>query len=535
MAQHHWLAIAGTGAGKSTLIHEMASALAWQMYGDTQLVSDTERPLVVILDPQSGELFDVLSHMPGEVAEHVHCLALDWEDDRYRRLGIESGAERRFTWNPLQPLPREAGMSDDAFEALLAAQVDAIVQLIKFYWVSGRDSASWGDRMEAVLRICLRTLIKANVGLRLKAGEGVNDEELEYFTLLDIKPMLEDTGYGNGIVDAWADTQTTLDWRDWFLRWDQEEHQAVSSPIRQKIMEITANPLLKQVFGGGRPNSIDLRRTLDEGGFLLINLPVGHAGISAVGLLSGFLLDGLRLELERRLSTPRAKRRPVFVIVDEPQYVPANYGAWYRTIAKFGGRIGLAAQGASNLETPAMPDLLRHINDNVTLYFVGRVSAMPEPLYDSHFGDIVPRQMRLNVPVGHFYVKIAGYPLFSMSCSTPRTSDTASPPPARADEEGSLGELRSERPTTCIPAFAMKASLERDYVDAAPLRERAARDEANALARSHAAEQRSKARGPRGRNKPTGAVAPPAPDGGPPEDLGGVAVPFEVGVVASET
>jgi hypothetical protein len=61
-----------------------------------------------------------------------------------------------------------------------------------------------------------------------------------------------------------------------------------TAPILNKVGQFLTNPVLRNILA--QPESrLDLRRTMDEGKILLVNLSKGHLGDDASTLLGSFL------------------------------------------------------------------------------------------------------------------------------------------------------------------------------------------------------------------------------------------------------
>src|SRR5205085_7159668 len=90
------------------------------------------------------------------------------------------------------------------------------------------------------------------------------------------------------------------------------------APIQNKVGHFVSSPLLRNIIGQSR-SSLDLRRTMDEGKILLVNLSKGRVGDDASALLGSFLVTALQLAAMSRADVPEAQRRDFYLYVDEFQ------------------------------------------------------------------------------------------------------------------------------------------------------------------------------------------------------------------------
>src|SRR5207302_874929 len=66
------------------------------------------------------------------------------------------------------------------------------------------------------------------------------------------------------------------------------------APIQNKIGHFVSSPLLRNILGQSRSN-LDLRRVMDDGKILLVNLSKGKLGDDVSSLLGSFLVTAFQL------------------------------------------------------------------------------------------------------------------------------------------------------------------------------------------------------------------------------------------------
>ena len=90
------------------------------------------------------------------------------------------------------------------------------------------------------------------------------------------------------------------------------------SPIQNKIGHFASSPILRGIIGQAE-NRLDLRRAMDEGRVLIVNLSKGRIGDDASTLLGSLLVTTLQLTAMGRADIPERERKPFYVYVDEFQ------------------------------------------------------------------------------------------------------------------------------------------------------------------------------------------------------------------------
>src|SRR5204863_7115006 len=96
----------------------------------------------------------------------------------------------------------------------------------------------------------------------------------------------------------------------------------------------------------GQPRStIDVRRIMDEGKVLLINLSKGRIGDDASALLGSFLVTAIQLAAMSRAELPEEDRRDFYLSVDEFQnYATASFADILSEARKYRLNLTLAHQ-----------------------------------------------------------------------------------------------------------------------------------------------------------------------------------------------
>jgi len=89
----------------------------------------------------------------------------------------------------------------------------------------------------------------------------------------------------------------------------------VIGPILNKVGAFLADSTLYRILVSPE-NSFDLRRLMDSGGVLLVNLSKGKIGEGPASLLGSLLVASIGLAGLSRVEFPVERRRPFFVYLD---------------------------------------------------------------------------------------------------------------------------------------------------------------------------------------------------------------------------
>lgn len=164
----------------------------------------------------------------------------------------------------------------------------------KLYW------DSWGPRLEDILRHSILAVLKSP-GL----------------TLLDLLLVLSSPIYRQKVLDRVDDPLIHNYWGKIFP-WEPKEVREWLASSYNKIGRFLANPLIRNIVSQPK-SSFDLRKVMDEGKILLVNLSKGRIGEDNSSLLGSVLVGKILIAALSRADIPEEKRRPFHLIVDEYQ------------------------------------------------------------------------------------------------------------------------------------------------------------------------------------------------------------------------
>src|SRR6266568_1384889 len=223
----HMYVIGKTGTGKSTLL-------------ETLIRQDIEAgDGLALLDPH-GDLVDrVLTKIP-----------------EYRKRDLVAfnvpDISRPLGFNPLERVA-------PAKRALAAS---GLLEVFKKIWAD-----SWGPRLEHILRNALLALF-----------------DQPEATLAHVLRLLDDRAFRQTAVTRVANAQVRDFWLREYESYPRNFRAEAIAPIQNKVGAFLAHPVLNRIVTQPK-SSFDLRRVMDGGKILLVNLAKGKIGEDAAGLL----------------------------------------------------------------------------------------------------------------------------------------------------------------------------------------------------------------------------------------------------------
>ncbi len=259
--RRHVYIIGKTGSGKSTLIANMA-------------INDLRNKRgFAIIDPH-GDLCEVLlDYIPSFRINDV--VYVD-----------PSKTDRSISLNPLE-------VTDEAQRELIVSGMLAIFK--KIY------GTSWGPRLEYILR---NTLLSVSI--------------MPQPTLLMVPEMLGNDRFRAKVVDRLEDPVLRSFWLNEFANYTDKLRAEAVSPIQNKVGQFLASTVMRNILR--HPTStIDLRKIMDEGKILLLNLSQGKIGEDNAALLGAMFITKIQLAAMGRVNVPEEERRDFYLYVDEFQ------------------------------------------------------------------------------------------------------------------------------------------------------------------------------------------------------------------------
>ncbi|MBV9241167.1 MAG: type IV secretory system conjugative DNA transfer family protein, partial [Acidobacteria bacterium] len=137
-----------------------------------------------------------------------------------------------------------------------------LIQVLKHLW-----SDSWGPRLEYILRNCLLSLL-----------------DYPGATLSDILVLLSDRSYRKKVVEHVRNKQVKEFWTSEYDHYPERFRIEAIAPIQNKVGAFLSHPALQKILTKPeRP--LSLRRIMDEGKILLVNLAKGSLGEDTSNLL----------------------------------------------------------------------------------------------------------------------------------------------------------------------------------------------------------------------------------------------------------
>ena len=395
LLRRHHLYVARTRMGKSTLMHHIVSHKLMEK------AEGRDGDAIVVVDPHADLVAGILEHVPESLVDRVKLIDLA---DESRSPGIN--------------------LLDTRIFADRDRTADSVVRVARGLW------EQWGPRMQSILEQTVKSLHEANE--QVEAGE--------QYTILDGLKLLSDDAFRKDVLKKVSDPYLLEWWARDFGRWHHQYRAEALAPVQTRLSYYASSKRARAILGQRR-STIDLRRTVHDGGVLLVSTSQGTVGRDVAALVGASLLNLVDAVIREQGSLPLEKRRGALVVVDEMQSMPGvDYESMLSELGKFGASFILATQSLAKLDdlSPTMRDT---ILANVGCLAVFQVAGSDARQLVWELGkERVFEDDITSLPVHHCYVRATvgteRMPAFSMMVRKPEPGEPETAARIRAAAEG---------------------------------------------------------------------------------------------------
>ena len=356
----HVYIIGQTGAGKSGLLELMALSDVFYNQG------------YCIIDPHGDFAIDNLKFVP---------------ESRVQDVVYFNPADTAFpvAFNPLE-------VTDPSRKPNICSEVIGVLKRM--------FGDSWGPRLEHILRYTLLALLD-----RPEA------------TLLDISRLLTDKEFRKETLEYCKDVTVLQFWKHEFGQWNEKQVNESIAPVLNKVGAFTANPIIRNIVGQPK-SSFDIRKIMDEGKILVVNLSKGLIGEDNAGILGSFLVTKVQLAAMSRSDIPRVEdRRPFYLYVDEFQnFATDSFAVILSEARKYGLNLTVANQYVAQMTDTVRDAVFGNVGTTISF----RVSPEDAPVLAKQFEPTFADSDLLQLNNRHFVISmiIAGEKVPAFSATT---------------------------------------------------------------------------------------------------------------------
>lgn len=321
----HMYIIGQTGAGKSGMLELLALSDVFYNQG------------YCIIDPHGDFAIDNLKFIP---------------ESRIQDVVYFNPADTAFpvAFNPLE-------VTDPTRKPNICSEVIGVLKRM--------FGDSWGPRLEHILRYTLLALL-----------------DRPETTLLDISRLLTDKDFRKETLEYCKDVTVLQFWKHEFGQWNEKQVNESIAPVLNKVGAFTANPIIRNIVGQTK-SSFDIRKIMDEGKILVVNLSKGLIGEDNAAILGAFIVTKVQLAAMSRSDIPDVMdRRPFYLYVDEFQnFATDSFATILSEARKYGLNLTVANQYVAQMTDTVRDAVFGNVGTTISF----RVSADDAPILVKQF------------------------------------------------------------------------------------------------------------------------------------------------------
>ena len=400
--RRHLAIIGKTGMGKTTLLQKLM---------ETDIRAGRG---LALIDPHGDLAETILDTVPGHRTNDV--VLFDAGDRDY-------------------PLSYNVLSCKDADQRGLVAS--AVVSAFKKLY-----GDSWGPRLEHIFRNALLALL-----------------EVPGTSLLSLQRLLSDTQYRKDLTGRVHDPVVRAFWEKEFATWKPQYRAEAVAPIQNKIGQFLSMPILRAIVGQSR-SSLDLRRVMDDGQILIVNLSKGRIGEDGSTLLGSLLVSGIQLAAMSRANVQEKHRRDFALYVDEFQnFATDSFATILSEARKYRLSLTLANQYLAQMEEATMEAVFGNVG-SLLVFQVGARDA--EALAEQLGGDATPQDL-MALPRYRAYARL----LVDGMPSRPFSVETLPPPAYDERRRRAAIVRRTSRHRYTRPAHQVETEIQQTFAESA--------------------------------------------------------------------
>ena len=224
---------------------------------------------------------------------------------------------------------------------------------------------SWGPRLEYILRYTILALL-----------------DRPTTTMLDITRMLTDKKFRKETLEYCTDSVVLQFWNVEFASWNDKFQSEAIAPVLNKVGAFTANPIIRNIIGQPK-STFNIRKIMDEGKILIVNLSKGLVGEDNAAILGAFMVTKIQLAAMSRSDIPNVEdRKPFFLYVDEFQnFATDSFATILSEARKYGLNLTVANQYISQMTETVRDAVFGNVGTMISF----RVSADDAPMLAKQF------------------------------------------------------------------------------------------------------------------------------------------------------
>lgn len=221
-------------------------------------------------------------------------------------------------------------------------------------------------------------------------------------TLMGINRLLVDKEYREKVIDKIQDPVVKTFWVAEFTSWSEKYATEAIAPVQNKVGQFLSSSIIRNIVAQVR-STIDIRRIMDEGKILIVNLSKGRVGEDGMRLLGGMIVTKIQLSAQERQNTPEQERRDFYLYVDEFQnFANESFATILSEARKYRLNLVVAHQYMEQLDEKVQAAVLGNVGTMIAM----RVGPTDAEMLETEFAPTFTPEDLVNLAKFQMYLKL---------------------------------------------------------------------------------------------------------------------------------
>lgn len=287
----------------------------------------------------------------------------------------------------IEPFAEQSAVGFNPLEARRYSSFSQAAEMMGIFKKIWHD-AYWGPRMEEILRNVFITL--AENGL----------------TMLEAARLLTDSFFREKMIEKLPYQEVKDYWLNRYHALSDKMQAVYREPILNRLSIFIGDPCIRMMIGQAR-STIDFRKIMDEGKWLIINLSKGQLRENS-HLLGALLIAKLKLAAMTRAELPEKARLPFYAFIDEFQnFISEDFETILSEARKYGLGLTMAHQNLDQMDLKLKASILGNVSTQVIFRLSHHDAMQISHEMDKKAQTLLEKNL-IDFKVGQAYLKLRG-------------------------------------------------------------------------------------------------------------------------------
>ncbi len=221
-------------------------------------------------------------------------------------------------------------------------------------------------------------------------------------TLMHILRVLTDKEFREEVISHIKDSVLLKFCNNEFNKWQDKQREEAVGPITNKVGQFLSSRLVRNIFGQPR-TKLSIRKAMDEGKIILVNLSKGKIGEDNANMIGSLLVTKIQIDAMGRADMAKHLRKPFYLYIDEFQnFATKSFATILSEARKYKLSLIVANQYTSQLDETIKDAIF----GNVGTIFAFTLGYDDASVMTSQFKEVVSTNDLISLPKFTAYTRL---------------------------------------------------------------------------------------------------------------------------------